>query len=220
MKNMLKKGLSLSLALLMCLTVSAAFVSCKQDITKELNKMDEPTRALELYKLVDEKMSALLSYTTEMEMHMTGTIQGQAITVEGTGEQVFYGDETTADFAYYSETNTKVTLEDLNTSVVTSSIEGFRDGKMFVREENNGAITKLWSPITATEYAEFLISKEEDSINPADWDLSSADVAAQRSCVQKDDGSWEIVYSSFSADAMKSFEKMVNEMLGEEGAPD
>ena len=229
MKNLLKKGLSLVLALMLCLTVSTFLVACQNEEPEnpkdteetetqaDLSKLDEPTRTLEVYKLVEANMDALKSYVTEMEINMTGIMEGQNVTVKGTNETVLY-DIGGENYAYYSETDTKVTLTDLKVTVTNSSVEGFQDGKMFAYEESNGTFNKLWSPIAVSEYVKFQDSRENDDFNVEDLALTSAETAAVRSSVQKEDGGWELTYSSFSEKAMEQLAKIAYSFTGEDAS--
>jgi len=228
--------LSLTLALLMCLTVSAVFVACKTEDTGEapntdgsdestqeteapqdLNQLEEPLRALEVFKLVDQNMTAVKTYAMDTELNMTGTMMGQNVSAKGLIETVCTNQNDV--YAYYSKSNTTVHMKDLNTEVVVSNTEGFFDGRMFISEEANGVATKLYSSISAKDYMAFRESQDamdDTALNLENLDLASADASGTRSCVQKDDGAWELSFSDFSDVYVKEFAKLVVDVFGGE----
>ncbi len=199
--------------MLIIATVMLCLPSCGKKQIRELMKMDEDERAVKLYELADETLNDIESYTIEMYMLVSATIENISLSVSADGEMK-YSNINGDDMAYLETTTTNMTVSGsgVNENESNTAISGYYDGKMFVSNKSKDSVQKLWSPSSAEQYREYLDSKSDDDIE------FEVEHFSEREAERKDDGSWKIELSGVNAEGMADMIDMlhgIDEMFGD-----
>lgn len=176
----------------MLLALAMLLVSC-QGMKDALRPA--PKTAEELWARIGEVMQEFDSYEVAMEMDIVMVMEGYAVQSTATGMLI---EDKGEDYYYYSETNVTVTCEALDLNQETRAISAYMDGKAFEFRGENGYERKLYSKMTAEEYAAYRVADREASSIEADiTDCTHAEFA------QNEDKTWTLTYSGYTKKAIK-----------------
>ncbi len=179
----------------------------QEELLLEMNELD---RADELSRLSDIAMSEKLSYKTTMIGEIQTTLQGNVVIGEIKGESAhLFGN--TDDFVYQEklESTSKYKGEES----VTTLIEGYQNGYMYIYNKNGSITTTFKSPITKDQYLQHMKDMEVET----DFELDREgckEITAQRN----EDGTWTITYAKFTEERLElllSELKNLDEQLNE-----
>ena len=157
--------------------------------------MNELDRADELSRLSDIAMSEKLSYKTTMIGEIQTTLQGDVVIGKIKGESAYlFGN--TDDFVYQEklESTSKYKGEES----VTTLIEGYQNGYMYIYNKNGSIATTFKSPITKDQYLQHMKDMEVET----DFELDREgckEITAQRN----EDGTWTITYAKFTEERLE-----------------
>ena len=176
----------------MLLALAMLLVSCQG--LKDMLRPD-PKTADELWERIGEVMQEFDSYEVAMEMDIVMVMEGYAVESTATGTLI---EDKGEEYYYYSETNVTVTCDALDLNQETRAISAYMDGKAFEFRGENGYERKLYSKMTAEEYAAYLVADREASSIEADiTDCTHAEFA------QNEDKTWTLTYSGYTKRAIK-----------------
>ena len=189
----MKKTLLKSISVL-CLTVIllSSLAGCSH--AKELNKLPETERGIELYKIATENLDLLKSLAVEYTIDFTfkaedkeQSLNVSALTTAFTNEK----DE-------YSEI-TEMKFEMSEADDVEHAKYGYTDGKFFWQEgEKNSDI--VYCEMTLEEYASLLNTELDSPITNI-----NVDNCKSISCVYNEDKTWKITFEDFTYKKLLSF---------------
>ncbi len=171
----------------------------------------EPKTAEELWARVDGEMDELDSY----EMTISGVAKFFVYGIEADstyeGKMICAG-LTGGDYYYYQKTTTTVTAESLSLDQASVSLDAYHDGRYFLMNEEGGAVLqRLSSPMTKEEaiaYVEY--AKTSDSF--VGFELEDC---ANKSFSKREDGTWTLSYSGYTAAAIREIEEKMGSLDGE-----
>ena len=176
----------------MLLALAMLLVSC-QGMKDALRPA--PKTAEELWARIGEVMQEFDSYEVAMEMDIVMVMEGYAVQSTATGMLI---EDKGEDYYYYSETNVTVTCDALDLNQETRAISAYMDGKAFEFRGENGYERKLYSKMTAEEYAAYLVADREAS--SFDTDITDC---TQAEFAQNEDKTWTLTYSGYTKRAIK-----------------
>ena len=176
----------------MLLALAMLLVSC-QGMKDALRPA--PKTAEELWARIGEVMQEYDSYEVAMEMDIVMVMEGYAVESTATGMLI---EDKGEDYYYYSETNVTVTCDALDLNQETRAISAYMDGKAFEFRGENGYERKLYSKMTAEEYAAYLVADREAS--SFDTDITDC---TQAEFAQNEDKTWTLTYSGYTKKAIK-----------------
>lgn len=156
----------------------------------------------ELFNLIDEKMDSYDSYESTLEMIMNVTMNGVEASVTAKGLEIRQG-LTTDNFAFYTETEMKMSIPSLSTTEKQTSVEAYHSGNYFISDRGESVNRKLCSPMTKEEAKEYVDEKDTDVFEFGDCVNKEAKI--------NEDGTYDLTFSGYTAEA-------VHEILGQTGA--
>lgn len=173
-----------------------AFSSCQKTQEETLLEMNELDRADELSRLSDIAMSEKTSYKSTMIGEIQTKIQGNRVENEIKSEIAYlFGD--TNNFVYQEKYESTVKYRGEET--VTTLINGYQNGYMYVYNKTDDITNIFKSPITKSEYLQHMKDMELDGSSlKLDRDGCKA-ITAQKN----DDGTWSVSYSKFTKENLK-----------------
>lgn len=166
--------------------------SCSDGV--DLMKLEGAERADAFFDIVNEKQAD--SYTTEMQMKIEGSLYGLALEAEIESETVYVGYESDSP-AYHAELNSEITAGDVKQK--TSSVTGYRDGKMYEMTDRDGVKNSLVSSITAEDFKahkEYLVGYSDEELEAIHKS------AAAKDCIKNEDGTWSATYSEYPEESV------------------
>ncbi len=185
----MKKRMLLTCALLAC---TVLLVSCGS-VMEALRPAPKTAKAL--WERIGQAMQDFDCYEIAMEMDMVIVMEGYVVKTTATGTVI---EDTGEDYYYYSETDVSVTCDALDLDQDTRAISAYMDGKAFEFRGENGYERKLYSNMTAEEYAAYRVAdREESSIDADITDCTHAEFA------QNEDKTWTLTYSGYTKKAIK-----------------
>ena len=185
----MKKRMLIVCAVLACVLL---LTSC-QTIKDALRP--DPKTAEQLWERIGEVMQAYDAHELSMEMDMVMVVEGYAVKSSATGTLI---EDTGEDYYYYSETNVKVECDELDIKQESRAISAYVDGKAFELRGEDGYERKLYSKMTAEQYAAYLAADREESSFDADiTDCTNATFA------KSEDKTWTLTYSGYTKKAIK-----------------
>lgn len=208
----MKKALTIILAL--CMICVLCLTACKSEKTDLLDKgensgvsdknedkqPEEPKDAVSLYKLIDDKMVSLDSYETEQKMRFLYYIYGTKIESEAEAKLIsLLNDEESPYYYQYYMGEFKTDDEALNQK--TLSFTGYKDGKMYLMNDNGNPTQKLCAVTDKAVFEEYI---DESGIR----DLDLVD-CKDSTFEKKEDGSWLLGFSGYTK---KSINKLMDEL--------
>ncbi len=201
----MKKFVRIISLMLAALMLVLCLASCGRRQIKELLDMDEDERAAKLYELAGEVMDGLDSYTSEMTMSISGSVDGMTVSANGNGEMK-HSDINGDNMAYCQTTYTsmKISGHGVEETETATTADGYYDGKMYISHKDNDIDQKLWSPSSVEQYREYLASKQDEEIDFKIEYFSNRE--AER---DEDDGSWKTTLSGSNSEGLEAMKKMV-----------
>ncbi len=207
MKNYHLKLISLILAVTM---LAGILVSCKNN-DLDLTKMSDPERADMICDLSEKDPDD--TYMTEMKMNISGSLYGVGFETEYDG--LVYNIELESNSpVIHSETKmtTKAASGATSQTQITESSSGYRDGKMYQTQKENGTSSELCTAMTFEEYEDYTDSLSDHSEEDIRAALKSASLKESK---QNEDGSWSATFSEFAEDKLSmlldvTFDQSVN----------
>ncbi len=158
-----------------------------------VEEMSDPERAKKIFEMVDDNMSSLSSYTTDLDMKFEIEIGGILIAVESEilSESQNIG---TSDFVYYNETTSETKYLDKSDS--STFIEGFQDGRMYRSYTGAPESYQIYSFISATDFETYLT--ERSNTDEMDFEISDFSVFSS----EKTDDGWKLTFSNVTSEAV------------------
>lgn len=197
----MKKIITLLLAAVLLLSVALPMTACSA--AAQLNRLDEPDRAVKLFELSNEKANTASSFTMEQTMVMKMDISGISYDQKGVSNlTVINGKDS---LTYLEQTEFSVTSGGVFTVIYEDS--GYADGYMFARYKENADELKVKSPITEEEY--FAFREEMVADDTIDVEVENG-LSTVMTCVRNEDGSWTATYEGFSKEGMVPFMEMLD----------
>ena len=184
----------------MIFLLAVTFASCFE--TSQFAKLEDTEKAIELYRLSEEKLNKMDSFAVENAMNIVARISNKTTSIAATGETIVF-DLNGEDFSHYTEIKTDMEIGTTKEKVATITINGYSDGKMFIsnsteyKDEEKTTEKKLWSSTSKEKYIEYLSSR------PAVLALDiTNDSCTSFSCVQGEDKGWTATYTGFTKKAL------------------
>ena len=198
------------LALLLTLAMVFSLSSCikvddgessSDDATTEAPAPELKYTADELFDMIDKKMDSYDSYESTLEMIMNVTMNGVEASVTAKGLEIRQG-LTTDNFAFYTETEMKMSIPSLSTTEKLTNVEAYHGGNYFLSNRGDGISQKIYSPMTKEDAKAYVDEKDSDIFEFGD-------------CVNKEvkineDGTYDLTFSGYTA-------KAVHEILDQTG---
>jgi hypothetical protein len=201
MKHPKTRALSLCLILILLTGVMLPMLTaCGGNIRIHLLKGEE--QAMYLFQAVNQNAAKATSGTMEQKLYLKLTLDG-----------VDYEQSTTARVSHVSRegeqssTITHVTREIRagDTHTVTYNDYGYLDGMMFSLHREGDAVSRMKSPITATEYEDFNAEQNRDEPEIA----VGEELAETMSCQKNPDGGWTATFEDFTEAGLAPFWEML-----------
>jgi hypothetical protein len=151
--------------------------------------------------MIDKKMDSYDSYESTLEMIMNVTMNGVEASVTAKGLEIRQG-LTTDNFAFYTETEMKMSIPSLSTTEKLTNVEAYHGGNYFLSNRGDGISQKIYSPMTKEDAKAYVDEKDSDIFEFGD-------------CVNKEvkineDGTYDLTFSGYTA-------KAVHEILNQTG---
>lgn len=190
--------------LMLAMLLALSLASCKSEAPAEtegaqkFESVEEkfvPKSAKELWEKINHTMDELESYTSKQTLESTMYVQGYVVEATATADIVVMKD------AEYSKTEGTTRCEALSIDEKTTEVSAYYDGKAYVTNAAGEKEQKLCGEMTFEGYKDL-----EDTILMSEIDFSDC---TGGEFGQKEDGSWEIVFSGYTKKAMG---KMLNQM--------
>lgn len=185
-------------AIIICIALLCPLVSCSDKI--DLMKLEGAERADAFFDIVNEDPAA--AYKVKMEMTIEGSLYGVEIDAEIESDTV-YIDYKTSSPAFHSEASSVITIGSAGAKTVqkTSSVSGYRDGKMYEMSERNGVKNALVSSITADEFK----AHKNALVGYSDEELSAIHKSATvKECLRNEDGTWSATFSGYPEESLRA----------------
>ena len=180
--------------LIVCAVLACVLLLTSCQTIKDALRPD-PKAAEQLWERIGEVMQAYDAHEISMEMDMVMVVKGYAVKSSATGTLI---EDTGEDYYYYSETNVKVECDELDLKQESRAISAYVDGKAFELRSEDGHERKLYSKMTAEQYAAYLAADREESSFDADiTDCTNATFA------KNEDKTWTLTYSGYTKKAIK-----------------
>lgn len=209
MKHQAKQCLSTLLIVAMLLSAVTFSLSSCSDASR-LMRMEESERAVEFMNLIDSNMNSQNSYTADMSMTIQTELAGINVSAKASGT-IHKGGIGTEQYFTHTQTDTTIEMKGngVEQTITQTTIQGFSSGKMYssYQTDDEGAI-KLWSEISATDYATF----ENTYQNANSPDNFMVGGSATRTCIQNNDKSWTATYTDFSKESLAELAALTQEM--------
>ena len=180
--------------LIVCAVLACVLLLTSCQTIKDALRPD-PKTAEQLWERIGEVMQAYDAHELSMEMDMVMVVEGYAVKSSATGTLI---EDTGEDYYYYSETNVKVECDELDLKQESRGISAYVDGNAFELRSEDGHERKLYSKMTAEQYAAYLAADREESSFDADiTDCTNATFA------KNEDKTWTLTYSGYTKKAIK-----------------
>ncbi len=179
--------------LIICALLACAMLLASCQTLKDALRPD-PKTAEELWERIGEVMEGFDSHEIAMEMDMVMVVEGYAVESSATGTLI---EDSGDDYYYYSDTKITMKCDELDLDQESRAISAFMDGKAFEFRSEDGYERKLYSKMTAEEYATYLAAdKEESSLDTDITDCTNAEFA------KNEDETWTLIYSGYTKKAV------------------
>lgn len=185
----MKKIISLVIALIMALSVLAAFSGCQKSFLDTIKDLPNEEQATAIY---EKAMSDESSCKTEMTMSFDANASGNKIEMRFDAELLTYA---APDGAVYTKEHDKSVVSTARSEKTDEYTEGYIDGRMFI---DRGEGKRFYSEIGYEEYKLWSKQRAED----VDKVLSSVtnENCKMRSAVIGEDGCCEVTLGDFDDD--------------------
>ncbi len=155
-----------------------------------------PDSAQALWDKIDKRMSKYKSFETTTETEMVAYIQGNKITGSSQGRTIAIGESDDKNFYYYETSTNNVECAELDVKEETTSTTAFSDGKMFLSNKSEERDQKLYSPMSAEQFAEHRERLNSDLENEIFMQCEKSEFK------QNDDKSWTLSFSGYTDEAI------------------
>ncbi len=185
-------------AIILCIALLCQFTACSEKI--DLMKLEGAERADAFFDIVNEDPAD--AYGCELNMKITGSLYGLALEAAIESDTVYVGYNSNSPILH-TEVESEITVGSGSTKTVqkTSSVSGYRDGKMYEMSERDGTKNALVSQITAEEYK----THKESLVNYSDEELSDIHKSATvKECNKNEDGTWSATYSGYPEESVSA----------------
>ncbi len=188
----MKKTVRKMLILLLCVLMIFSFAACGKDTpggeTSSGEKPFEPTDAISLWNKLDEVMSGLTSFESNMNMQVTYYYLGNRFESTGVGYGIFTADSD------YNETDITVVCTELEYEENRKSVRAYYQGKMYLAETDGTYDQKFCSEMTIQEYdatGEGAMSEEVDFKDCTKSEFSKDEA-----------GNWNLKFSGYTQNSI------------------
>lgn len=185
-------------AIIICFALLCPLTSCSGGI--DLMKLEGAERADAFFDIVSEDPAA--AYKVKMDMNMEGSLYGLELEAEIESDTV-YLDYKTSSPAYHTEASSVITIGSAGNQTIqkTSSVSGYRDGKMYEISERDGTKNALVSSITAEDFK----AHKEFLVGYSDEELSAIHKSATvKECIKNEDGTWSASFSGYPEESVRA----------------
>ena len=185
---------------LVLLLTAAVFTACIKDEPK-IEDLPEEERAAAVLTKANAEMENIKSYRAEEKMDFAFTLNNQSFLIKYLSTMYItdintenYAETTESEYGFYLGG----TKKDGNTT-----IEGFRDGVMFLSSVNGLNKSSLKSELTLEEYKNHVEAMSKNNDAP-DFEIFLSE-AKNKSAEKQEDGSWIVSFSEPSKASLKNF---------------
>jgi len=155
--------------------------------------------------MVNLKMAGVKSYRSDTYSSVIGTMQGKTLEIN-THDVEIIKDVGKDSMIHHVGTEVETLIDNGEHTIVTNSAKGYRDGKMYMTFEGDAKKQKIWSEISAKDYAEH-IDDLSDSAFPDEKE------AITKKLTKNDDGKLILTYKDFPAETVREFANQINGTL-------
>ena len=176
----------------------------------DVEKVDS---AAKLMEKIDQKMESLKSYQSDMTIDLTTELEGMICEALFTAQNISIDDEPDV-FYYYDGMEGVMRIKDKEQDALISELrmrsgEAFHNGKMFVWNEENGVVQKLYSPLSKQDYIAYLEKQE----NTLDIDFNQC---VNSIFTENEDKTWTLQYSGYTKKVVDAIVREFGEELFQE----
>jgi hypothetical protein len=179
-------------AIILCIALLCPLASCSDKIN--LMKLEGAERADAFFDIVNEDPAD--AYSVGMDMKIEGSLYGLALEAE------IEIDTTYIDYksnfpSYHSELKSVITAGEVKQK--TSSVTGYRDGKLYEMTERDGVKNALASSISAEDFKahkDFLVGYSDEELEALHKSATVKD------CIKNEDGTWSASFSGYSEESV------------------
>lgn len=207
----MKKLTKLLALVLACFMLVPLMLACDDEKKENEPKdpfleMSEVDKAFHILNIdIDDSMSIL----AEMKMNLSCKFMGVDVTAN------IASDKTTIDKAgegYIDYTETQMAMTVNGQANITTTTNGYVDGKMFESVSAAGAQQGLWSPISKSDYIKYLEENNESS-DVENFGLKKENCQSV-TCVQDEYGNWTATFTDVSEDGLAEFKSLIESFGG------
>ena len=183
-------------AIFICIALLCPLTACSDKF--DLMKLEGNERADAFFDIVNEDPAE--NYGCELNMIITGSLYGLALEAKIESDTVYVGYNSNNP-VLHTEIESEITIGSGDTATVqkTSSVSGYRDGKLNEMTERDGSKNALVSSITADEYR----AHKEALVDYSDEELSVIHKSATvKECNKNEDGTWSATYSGYPEESV------------------
>jgi Txe/YoeB family toxin of Txe-Axe toxin-antitoxin module len=205
----------LVLLLILCFALLLCFASCKSQkndlpddkddttVSDQNDKQEpkEPTDAASLYEMIDKKMVSLESYEIEQKMRFIYYVYGTKIESEAEVKVISLLKDEKSPF-YYQYLVSELKTDDNTLNQTTSSFTGYKDGKMYLMNDNGEPTQKLCATVSKADFEDYI---DSDTIK----DLELLD-CKDSTFAKNENGTWTLNFSGYT-------KKSINNLMDELG---
>lgn len=192
-----------AMTLFAAMTLSLSACSSVEQLL--LRIMDDEQKIEYIMNKADERVEGASSYEMEISGDFTASVQGMEVKVTTSGTEVLsnIGEK---DFSCLTVTKNVMSMNSGASSSVSTTTEGYQNGKMFMTFEGDGKTQKLWSEISAEEYLEHKEAMDDEE----DPDEENA---GRREITEEEDGTFVLLFTDFPEEELEYFAASLNPML-------
>lgn len=185
-----------SIALILCLALLCPLTACSD--SADLLRLDGAERADAFFDIVNADPAD--AYKVGMDMKIEGSLYGVELEANIESDSVYIGYKTDTP-VYHSESSSEISVGsgDDKTLERTSSVSGYRDGKLYEMSERDGTKSALISSVSAEDFKahrEFLVGYSDEELETLH---KSASV---KECVKNEDGTWSASFSGYPEESI------------------
>ena len=219
MKSLAIKILSLIMALLIIMPF--VFACGKDEETKKeeqketqpekpFSEMSEAEKAFYIFNLKDIDAE---NVKLEMSMYISTLYRDIPVVINLSTLDYETGIDTSS-YSHYSITVTETDMSYLGSSV-TTEIEGYVDGKMFIYSDDGSEKAGYWSYTNVNDYLDYQNEASDSSglNNMSDLGLTK-DSCETISCVQDEDGNWVATVTDVNEEGLEKFKTLLGDFEG------
>ncbi len=191
MKTTVTRPLVLALLLSILLSALPGCTAGSREV-QELMKLDEESRAYELYEHMANSLLSALAFTEESSTTFRGRLDGQEYQLTHNVKRISKSPYGAARMDHYEETHLTRYGEQY---VETRLISGYADGYLYKSNQVSGYTVKAKTAVPVAELDYTLLS-EELLLYPTYWDCQTV------TCVRNKDGSFTATFSGLNQEGV------------------